>query len=187
MMGRRSSCSPPFAALSSHMLFFVFCSARYSALLCILLCPVFCSFLYFALLCILLCPVFCSSLYFALLCILLCLIFCSSLYYVFSYFQISIVTSLQRIGVPQVVRLCVQVGIVGRTLVYFNMCVQGQQGAPRHGDISINHGRGIREEGPVPELLRRVIITTDIVIVRIANKLSINQSFCSKGNTDAFL
>ena len=173
MMGRRSSCSPPIRrtlityALLCILLCPVFCSSLYFALSCILLFPVFCPSLYFALPGILLFPVICSSLYFALpnillffvfcsnrhfalLCILLCLIFCSSLYYAFSYFQISIVTSLQRIGVPQVVRLCVQVGIVGRTLVYFNMCVQGQQGAPRHGDISINHGRGIRGGGTGP-------------------------------------
>ena len=43
MMGRGAAARHPFAALSSHMLFFVFCSALYFALLCILLCHVFCS------------------------------------------------------------------------------------------------------------------------------------------------
>ena len=99
MMGRGAAARHPFAALSSHMLFFVFllctvfCSSIYFALPCILLffvfcfslyfalpcilpCPVFCSFLYFALP-----PVFCSSFYFALPCILLLFVFCSALYF----------------------------------------------------------------------------------------------------------
>ena len=87
-------CSSLYFALPGILLFFVFCSVLYFALSCILPFFVFCSARYFALSCNLLFFVFCSNRHFALLCIMLCLIFCSSLYYAFSYFQISIVTSL---------------------------------------------------------------------------------------------